>query len=42
MLCAELGNMVDATNDFAVDFSKNLSAENVGEFGFSVESVNSL
>ena len=36
---ALLSNLVDGSDDFAVDLSENLSREDVGEFRFSVQTV---
>ena len=42
LLCSETSGAIQSTNHFAVDFRQNLCAENVGEFGFSIKTVNSL
>ena len=37
-----LSNLIDGSDDFAVDLSQNLSGENVGEFRFSVQTMDCL
>ena len=41
-LCARFCCLVDGTDNFTVDFSKNLGAKDVSEFCFSVETVDCL
>ena len=37
-----LSNLIDGSDDFTVDLSQNLSGENVGEFRFSVQTMDCL
>ena len=37
-----LSNLIDGSDDFAVDLSQDLSREDVGEFRFSIQTVDCL